>query len=236
MKNNVFTDGANMAAQRSLLRALGWTDSEIKKPLVGIVCAQSDIIPGHTHLNEIARAVSDGVLAAGGKPVIVPSIGVCDGIAMGHRGMKYSLPSREIIADSAEILITAHAFDAAVFVGNCDKIIPGMLLGAVRCNIPSIFVSGGPMLAGRKDGNKLSLSSMFEAVGAYTAGRSRACRLRVFRLPFVRVVLGHVHGKFHELPARSARHGAARQRHRSRRILAPPCPRQTHGRTDHGAA
>ncbi len=171
MKNNVFTDGANMAAQRSLLRALGWTDSEIKKPLVGIVCAQSDIIPGHTHLNEIARAVSDGVLAAGGKPVIVPSIGVCDGIAMGHRGMKYSLPSREIIADSAEILITAHAFDAAVFVGNCDKIIPGMLLGAVRCNLPSIFVSGGPMLAGRKDGNKLSLSSMFEAVGAYTAGK-----------------------------------------------------------------
>ncbi len=171
MKNNVFTDGANMAAQRSLLRALGWTDSEIKKPLVGIVCAQSDIIPGHTHLNEIARAVSDGVLAAGGKPVIVPSIGVCDGIAMGHRGMKYSLPSREIIADSAEILITAHAFDAAVFVGNCDKIIPGMLLGAVRCNLPSIFVSGGPMLAGRKNGNKLSLSSMFEAVGAYTAGK-----------------------------------------------------------------
>ncbi len=171
MKNNVFTDGANMAAQRSLLRALGWTDSEIKKPLVGIVCAQSDIIPGHTHLNEIARAVSDGVLAAGGKPVIVPSIGVCDGIAMGHKGMKYSLPSREIIADSAEILITAHAFDAAVFVGNCDKIIPGMLLGAVRCNLPSIFVSGGPMLAGRKDGNKLSLSSMFEAVGAYTAGK-----------------------------------------------------------------
>lgn len=171
MKNNVFTNGASMAAQRSLLRALGWTDSEIKKPLVGIICAQSDIIPGHTHLNEIARAVSDGVLASGGKPVVVPSIGVCDGIAMGHKGMKYSLPSREIIADSAEILITAHAFDAAVFVGNCDKIIPGMLLGAVRCNIPSIFVSGGPMLAGRKDGKKLSLSSMFEAVGAYTSGR-----------------------------------------------------------------
>lgn len=180
MKNNVFTDGANMAAQRSLLRALGWTDSEIKKPLVGIVCAQSDIIPGHTHLNEIARAVSDGVLAAGGKPVIVPSIGVCDGIAMGHRGMKYSLPSREIIADSAEILITAHAFDAAVFVGNCDKIIPGMLLGAVRCNIPSIFVSGGPMLAGRKDGNKLSLSSMFEAVGAYTAGKIDEAELAAY--------------------------------------------------------
>lgn len=170
-KQNTFTAGANMSAQRSLLRALGWTDGEIAKPLVGIVCAQSEIIPGHTHLHEIARAVSEGVLSAGGKPVIVPSIGVCDGIAMGHKGMKYSLPSREIIADSAEILLTAHAFDAAVFVGNCDKIVPGMLLGAVRCNIPSIFVSGGPMLAGRKDGKKLSLSSMFEAVGAYTAGK-----------------------------------------------------------------
>ena len=159
-----------MAPQRSLLRALGWSESEMNKPIVGIICAQSDIIPGHNHLDMIARAVSDGVLAAGGKPVIVPSIGVCDGIAMGHKGMRYSLPSREIIADSAEILATAHAFDACVFVGNCDKIIPGMLMGAIRLNLPSIFVSGGPMLAGRKDGEKLSLSSMFEAVGAYTSG------------------------------------------------------------------
>lgn len=180
MKQNTFTDGSNMAAQRSLLRALGWTESELKKPIVGIICAQSDIIPGHMRLHEIARAVSDGVLAAGGKPVIVPSIGVCDGIAMGHKGMKYSLPSREIIADSAEILITAHAFDAAVFVGNCDKIIPGMLMGAVRCNVPAIFVSGGPMLAGRKDAKKLSLSSMFEAVGAYTSGKIDEAELASF--------------------------------------------------------
>ena len=151
---NTFSHGSNMAAQRSLLRALGWTDSEMQKPIVGIICAQSDIIPGHTHLDEIARAVSEGVIAAGGKPVVVPSIGVCDGIAMGHKGMRYSLPSREIIADSAEILATAHAFDACVFVGNCDKIIPGMLMGAVRVNIPSAFVSGGPMLAGHKDGKK----------------------------------------------------------------------------------
>ena len=169
--SNTFTNGTNMAAQRSLLRALGWTDSEIQKPIVGIICAQSDIIPGHMHLSEIARAVSDGVLAAGGKPVVVPCIGVCDGIAMGHKGMRYSLPSREIIADSTEILATAHAFDALVFVGNCDKIIPGMLMGAVRVNLPAAFVSGGPMLAGRKDGKKLSLSSMFEALGAYTAGK-----------------------------------------------------------------
>ncbi len=169
--SNTFSNGSNMSAQRSLLRALGWTDSEMKKPIVGIICAQSDIIPGHMHLDTIAKAVSEGVLAAGGKPVVVPSIGVCDGIAMGHKGMRYSLPSREIIADSAEILATAHAFDACVFVGNCDKIIPGMLMGAVRLNLPSIFVSGGPMLAGRKNGKKLSLSSMFEAVGAYTSGK-----------------------------------------------------------------
>ncbi len=169
--SNTFTNGSNMSAQRSLLRALGWSKSEMQKPIVGIICAQSDIIPGHMHLDMIAKAVSEGVLAAGGKPVVVPAIGVCDGIAMGHKGMRYSLPSREVIADSVEILATAHAFDACVFVGNCDKIIPGMLMGAVRVNLPSIFVSGGPMLAGRKDGKKLSLSSMFEAVGAYTSGK-----------------------------------------------------------------
>ncbi len=177
---NTFSDGSHMSAQRSLLRALGWSDSEMKKPIVGIISAQSDIIPGHMHLNEIARAVSDGVLAAGGKPVVVPSIGVCDGIAMGHRGMKYSLPSREVIADSAEILCLAHAFDAVVFVGNCDKIIPGMLMGAVRVNIPAAFVSGGPMLAGRKDKKKLSLSSMFEAVGSYTSGKIDESELNQF--------------------------------------------------------
>ena len=177
---NQFTNGSNMAAQRSLLRALGWSENEMKKPIVGIISAQSEIIPGHTHLHEIARAVADGVLAEGGKPVIVPSIGVCDGIAMGHEGMRYSLPSREIIADSAEILAKAHAFDACVFVGNCDKIIPGMLLGAIRVNVPSVFISGGPMLAGRKDGEKLSLSSMFEAVGAYTSGKIDESELHRF--------------------------------------------------------
>ena len=169
--NNLFSEGHQMAAQRSLLRALGWTDAEIRKPIVGIFCAQSEIIPGHMHLQHIARAAAEGVIAAGGKPVIVPTIGVCDGIAMGHKGMRYSLPSREIIADSVEILATAHAFDACIFVGNCDKIIPGMLLGAVRVNLPALFISGGPMLSGRKNGKKLSLSSMFEAVGAYTSGQ-----------------------------------------------------------------
>lgn len=169
-----------MASQRSLLRALGWTDNEMKKPIVGIICAQSEIIPGHMHLDMIARAASEGVIAAGGKPVILPSIGVCDGIAMGHSGMKYSLPSREIIADSAEILLRAHGVQAAVFIGNCDKIIPGMLMAAARVNIPSIFVSGGPMLAGRVHKKKTSLSTMFEEVGAYNAGKISAEELKDF--------------------------------------------------------
>ncbi len=168
---NTFSKGAAMAAQRSLLRALGWTEREIGEPIVGIVSAASEIIPGHMHLQTLARACAEGVIAAGGKPVIVPCIGVCDGIAMGHAGMRYSLPSREIIADSVETLALAHAFDAIVCIGSCDKIIPGMLMGAVRADKPAAFVSGGPMLAGRRGGEKLSLSSMFEAVGAYTSGK-----------------------------------------------------------------
>ena len=169
--NNIFSLSKDMSSQRSLLRALGWTDEEIQRPLVGIICAQSDIIPGHMHLDDVAKAAAEGVIAAGGKPVIMPSIGVCDGIAMGHAGMKYSLPSREVIADSAEILLRAHGMQAAIFVGNCDKIIPGMLMAAARVNIPAIFVSGGPMLAGRVRGKRTSLSTMFEQVGAYSAGR-----------------------------------------------------------------
>ena len=135
--NNIFSEGTAMSSQRSLMRALGWTDSEMKKPIIGIICAQSEIIPGHMYLDKIAEAVKEGVIAAGGKPVVVPSIGVCDGIAMGHAGMRYSLPSREVIADSAEILARAHAFSGIVFVGNCDKIIPGMLMAAVRLNLPA---------------------------------------------------------------------------------------------------
>lgn len=168
---NLFSNGTAMSSQRSLLKALGWTDNEMQKPIVGIICAQSEIIPGHMELNKVAHAAAEGVIAAGGKPVIVPSIGVCDGIAMGHVGMKYSLPSREVIADSAEILCRAHAFDAAIYIGNCDKIIPGMLMAAARVNIPAIFVSGGPMLAGHVHGKKTSLSTMFEEVGAYNAGK-----------------------------------------------------------------
>ena len=176
--HNIFSESKDMSPQRSLLRALGWTDEEMQRPLVGIICAQSEIIPGHMHLDDIAKAAAEGVIAAGGKPVIMPSIGVCDGIAMGHAGMRYSLPSREIIADSAEILLRAHGMQAAIFVGNCDKIIPGMLMAAARVNIPAIFVSGGPMLAGRVRGGKTSLSTMFEQVGAYNAGRIDAAELK----------------------------------------------------------
>ncbi|MGN1234549.1 MAG: dihydroxy-acid dehydratase [Christensenellaceae bacterium] len=177
---NIFSEGTAMSSQRSLFKALGWTDKEMMKPIVGIICAQSEIIPGHMALDKVARAAAEGVIAAGGKPVIVPSIGVCDGIAMGHSGMKYSLPSREVIADSAEILCRAHAFNGAVFIGNCDKIIPGMLMAAARLNIPSIFVSGGPMLAGHVHKKKTSLSTMFEEVGAYNAGRIDAEELHAY--------------------------------------------------------
>jgi dihydroxy-acid dehydratase len=166
----MFSKGVQMSPQRSLFKALGWTNKEIEKPIIGIISAQSDIIPGHTQLNLIANAAKEGVIANGGMPVIVPSIGVCDGIAMGHEGMKYSLPSREIIADSAELLAMAHGFAGIIFVGNCDKIIPGMLMAAARLNIPSIFVSGGPMLAGRIGNKRLSLTSVFEAVGSFSAG------------------------------------------------------------------
>ena len=169
--NNIFSNGTDMSSQRSLLRALGWTDEEMAKPIIGIISAQSEIIPGHMHLDMIAKAAAEGVIANGGKPVILPAIGVCDGIAMGHAGMRYSLPSREIIADSCEILLRAHGVQAAVFVGNCDKIIPGMLMAAARVNIPSVFVSGGPMLAGIVKNKKTSLSTMFEQVGAFNAGK-----------------------------------------------------------------
>lgn len=164
--------GFEKAPQRSLFKALGVTDNELEKPLIAIICAQSDIVPGHTHLNSIAEAVKAGIYAAGGTPFVVPCIGVCDGIAMGHRGMRYSLPSRELIADSVETMAIAHAFDGMVLIPNCDKIVPGMIMGAARVNIPTILISGGAMLPGcSTNGKKLSLTSVFEGVGAVKAGK-----------------------------------------------------------------
>ncbi len=159
------------APQRSLLHALGMTDEEMQKPLIGIVSSYNEIVPGHMNIDKIVNAVKTGVAMAGGNPIVFPAIAVCDGIAMGHKGMKYSLVTRDLIADSTEAMAIAHAFDALVMVPNCDKNVPGLLMAAARLNIPTIFVSGGPMLAGRFAGNKTSLSSMFEAVGSYNSGK-----------------------------------------------------------------
>jgi dihydroxy-acid dehydratase len=163
--------GPERAPHRSLFYALGMTAEEMKRPLIGVVSSFNEIIPGHIHLDKIAEAVKAGIRMAGGTPVLVPAIGVCDGIAMGHPGMRYSLPSRELIADSVETVAMAHCFDAMVMIPNCDKIVPGMLMAAARVNIPTVFVSGGPMLAGRLDGRDLSLANVFEAVGARKAGK-----------------------------------------------------------------
>ena len=166
MRSDQMKKGVERIAHRSLFNALGLTEKEIRQPMVGIVNAQNDIIPGHLHLDDVVEAVKAGVMMAGGTPFVFPAIGVCDGIAMGHEGMKYSLISREHIADSVEIMAMAHPFDALVFVPNCDKIVPGMIMAALRLNIPSIFVSGGPMMPGYYDGKKLTVSNAFEAVGA----------------------------------------------------------------------
>ena len=166
--------GMQQAPHRSLFNALGFTPEEMKKPLIGIISSYNEIVPGHMNLDKIVDAVKLGVAEAGGMPVVVPAIAVCDGIAMGHTGMKYSLVTRDLIADSTECLARAHQFDAMVCVPNCDKNVPGLLMAAARVNIPTIFVSGGPMLAGRVKGEKRSLSSMFEAVGAYAAGKMTA--------------------------------------------------------------
>ena len=175
MRSDAVKKGIERAPHRSLFKSMGYIDEELERPLIGIAVAKSEIVPGHIHLDKVAKAVADGVRLAGGVPIEFPVIGVCDGIAMGHEGMRYSLVTWELIADSIECMVMAHAFDAVVFVPNCDKIVPGMLMAAARLNIPSVFVSGGPMLAGRyttAQGTKaVSLTTVFEAVGAVGAGK-----------------------------------------------------------------
>lgn len=180
MRSDAVRTPIKCAPQRSLLHALGMTDEELTKPLIGIVSSQNDIVPGHMNIDKIVNAVKTGVALAGGNPIVFPAIAVCDGIAMGHQGMKYSLVTRDLIADSTEAMALAHAFDALVMVPNCDKNVPGLLMAAARLNIPTIFVSGGPMLAGRVQGAKTSLSSMFEAVGSYNSGKITAEELNEF--------------------------------------------------------
>ncbi|EDS77990.1 dihydroxy-acid dehydratase [Clostridium botulinum C str. Eklund] len=171
MNSKKITEGVARAPHRSLFYAMGYTPEDLKKPLIGIVNSHNEIIPGHFHLNEIVQAVKLGVASAGGTPIEIPSIGICDGISMNHSGMKYPLASRELIADSIEAMTMAHKFDALVLVGNCDKIVPGMLMGAARLNVPAIYVSGGPMLPGKLNGKKIDLvHGAFEAVGSYAEG------------------------------------------------------------------
>jgi dihydroxy-acid dehydratase len=171
MKSDVVKKGIEKAPHRALFKAMGYTDEEIQRPLIGVVNAKNEIIPGHIHLDKIAEAVKAGIRMAGGTPVEFGAIGVCDGIAMGHVGMKYSLATRELIADSCESMGLAHSFDGMVFIPNCDKIVPGMLMAAARINVPSVVVSGGPMLSIQRNGESLDLNSVFEAVGAYKAGK-----------------------------------------------------------------
>lgn len=180
MKSDNVRKGMQQGPHRSLFNALGHTEEEMNKPLVGIVSSYNEIVPGHMNLDKIVDAVKLGVAMAGGTPVVFPAIAVCDGIAMGHEGMKYSLATRELIADSTESMAIAHQFDALVMVPNCDKNVPGLLMAAARVNVPTIFVSGGPMLAGRVKGEKRSLSSMFEAIGAYAAGNMSEEEVREF--------------------------------------------------------
>ena len=177
MKSDNVKTGMQQAPHRSLFNALGYTKEELARPLVGIVSSHNEIVPGHMNLDKIVEAVKMGVAMAGGTPIMFPAIAVCDGIAMGHVGMKYSLVTRDLIADSTEAMALAHQFDALVMVPNCDKNVPGLLMAAARINVPTIFVSGGPMLAGHVGGKKRSLSSMFEAVGAYAAGTMTECEV-----------------------------------------------------------
>lgn len=170
MRSDLIKEGVSRTPHRALLKALGLTDSEMKKPFIAVVCAASDYVPGHMHLHEISQAVKDGIRNAGGVPFEFFTIGVCDGLAMNHKGMRYSLASRELIADSIEVMLTAHPLDGAVFIPNCDKIVPGMIMAAARMNLPSIFVSGGPMKAGVVGGKRLGYSEIYEAIGKYTDG------------------------------------------------------------------
>ena len=178
-KENI-VDGYQNAPHRSLYHALGLTVEEQSRPIIGVVSSYNEIVPGHMNLDKLVEAVKLGVAMAGGTPVVFPAIAVCDGIAMGHTGMKYSLVTRDLIADSTEAMALAHGFDGLVMVPNCDKNVPGLLMAAARVNIPTVFVSGGPMLAGKVDGKKTSLSSMFEAVGSYAAGKISAEKLEKY--------------------------------------------------------
>ena len=239
MRSDLMKKGFERAPHRSLFKAMGYTDEEIARPLIGVVNSANEIIPGHIHLDLITQDVKAGIRMAGGTPVEFPVIGVCDGIAMGHEGMKYSLASRELIADSIEIMAMAHPFDALVFIPNCDKIIPGMLMAALRLNIPAIFISGGPMLAGKLQGKAVDLITVFEGVGAVKVKKMTAAELKKLEdcaCPGLRFLLRHVHGQFHELRHRSIGSGIARPRNNSRGAGCPSPAGQTRRDENNGFA
>ncbi|HPQ46732.1 MAG TPA: dihydroxy-acid dehydratase, partial [Clostridia bacterium] len=177
MRSDIVTKGIERAPHRSLFKAMGYTDEELSRPLIGIANSKSEIVPGHIHLDRISEAVKAGIRMAGGTPIEFGAIGICDGIAMGHEGMKYSLASRELIADSCEAMGKAHPFDGMVFIPNCDKIVPGMLMAMVRVNVPSVVISGGAMLSLNVDGRQLDLNSVFEGVGAVKSGKMSEAEL-----------------------------------------------------------
>ena len=218
MKSDIVKKGIERAPHRSLFKAMGYTDEEINRPLIGVANSKNEIIPGHIHLDKIAEAVKAGIRMAGGTPVEFGAIGVCDGIAMGHMGMKYSLATRELIADSCEAMGLAHSFDGMVFIPNCDKIVPGMLMAAARINVPSVVISGGPMLSIKQKRKTAGFNSVFEAVGAFKAGKmteeevsgfGRSCMSGLW------FMFRNVYCKFHELPYRSSWYGTYRQRNHS---------------------
>ena len=218
MRSDLMKKGLEKAPHRSLFKALGLTDEEIGRPMIGIANSANEIIPGHMHLDKIVEAVKAGIRMAGGTPIEFCTIGVCDGIAMNHEGMKYSLASRELIADSVEIMAMAHPFDGLVLVPNCDKVVPGMLMAALRLNIPAIVVSGGPMLAGKFGEKVMDLISVFEGVGRVARGEWTNAQLKGtgrLRLPGMRFLRRDVYGQLHELSFRGFRHGPPRKRHDS---------------------
>ena len=227
MRSDAVKKGIAQAPQRSLMRALGLTEEEMKKPLVGIVSSYNEIVPGHMNLDKITEAVKMGVAMAGGTPIVFPAIAVCDGIAMGHIGMKYSLVTRDLIADSTECMAMAHQFDALVCIPNCDKNVPGLLMAAARVNVPTVFVSGGPMLAGHVKGEKRSLSSMFEAVGSYAAGTMTEEDVYDFECnacPTCGSCSGMYTANSMNCLTEGSRYGFKRQRNDSGRILRASAP------------
>ena len=239
MRSDVVKKGSTRTAHRTLFHAMGYSDEDLQKPLIGVVNAFNEIIPGHMHLREIAEAVKLGIAAAGGTPIEFPAIGICDGIAMGHDGMKYPLASRELICDSIEAVANGHAFDGLVMIPNCDKIVPGMLMAAGRINIPTVVVSGGPMLAGRHKGRDISVSTMFEAAGKVESGPDDAGRNApdgTRSLPGLRLLRRHLHGQHDELYDRSPGHGPSWQRHHSGGLFrSPPNAGEKSRRRRHGA-